>query len=1081
MIGVRLPSRVVRKDIMRCLLVVAAAAVAATAGWGHFGIQGAARTKTPQKTEDPFLADDVEPPAADEIPAIPEVETPPPAPVPKKAKRPAPTPPTPPAGNNFELPDDFDLEMRDEPIPAKTSKRDSQPDPLLEPMPVLKAPRLTRDIKKTATPKFEDSADIAEVSELTTKPPVKGKLPSLKNTPIGDNPGWKSSDVDPTVLPPTGDAGAGTAPTGVVPAGTAKDSPKGKLDGPLAERARLERMPELEELKEPLVDIVIEGNKAIKKEQILKLIKSRVGRQFDPKVTKEDARTLHSTRWFFNVEPRIVHSKQGPVLVFRVLEKPLLEKITFDGNKKIKLKELKELVEQNSLKVGGGYDISQNREAVHRILAHYHEKGFRHATVELEKGNSLEDREVVFKIVEGPKVVVSKISFSGNKYFPSGVLKTQVKTKTQILWLFGGKYDPLSIPDDIQALKQYYLDLGFFDVQIKHEEHVSEDKARVNIEYVIDEGVRYKVRNISFIGNRVIPAEKLLENMKVKPGQYWAQRFISVDREKIVAQYGELGRIKASVETRPRSYEEPGYVDLVYGINEDRPYRIGRINVHINGDHPHTKENAVLTKLTFKPGELASMAKIEKSKQRLKNAQIFAGGRPGAQVGPQGGLPPAIDVKPSIIGTGRQEINLVRGQSDFEEPPPVRTPKQPVEVAPSVSFAPSVARGQNPGNFYDNLPNGDVQDSPPGDNWMPPEEERPAWLDIDTVVSETQSGRINLGVSVNSNAGLMGNAVLEENNFDLFKPPTSFQDIIDGTAWRGAGQQFRIEAMPGIQVSRYLLNWRDPFFLEQNISFGVSGYYQTRVFPNWWQKVSGGRVDLGRQFTVNTSGSVALRAENVNISNPSVPVPEDIAIDLGNNFLSTVKGTLVHDTRDNAFLPGSGHYWRFDYEQGFGNFVYPKFDVEAKHYFLVRERPDGGSRQVISAVGQFGWIGQEAPFFERYFAGGFSSFRGFRFYGVSPMATNQIVIGGQFQALGTVEYLLPITADNTIQVVTFTDFGTVDSTITLDKYRQTVGAGIRLSVPMMGPMPIAIDFAVPVLSQSSDIRQLVSFTMGLLK
>src|SRR5207302_2651337 len=138
------------------------------------------------------------------------------------------------------------------------------------------------------------------------------------------------------------------------------------------------------------------------------------------------------------------------------------EKITYNGNKKIKLKELKELADQGNLKVGGGYDVFQNRETQRRILENYHEKGFRHATVELEKGSSPKDREVVFNIVEGPKVVVSRIRFSGNKDFSSAVLKTQVKTRTQILWLFGGKYDPTSVAEDVNALRQYYQELGYF-------------------------------------------------------------------------------------------------------------------------------------------------------------------------------------------------------------------------------------------------------------------------------------------------------------------------------------------------------------------------------------------------------------------------------------------------------------------------------------------------------------------------------------------------------------------------------------------------------------------------------------------
>src|SRR5205807_2667961 len=94
----------------------------------------------------------------------------------------------------------------------------------------------------------------------------------------------------------------------------------------------------------------------------------------------------------------------------------------------------------------------------------------------------------------------------------------------------------------------------------------------------------------------------------------------------------------------------------------------------------------------------------------------------------------------------------------------------------------------------------------------------PNWVDLDVNVTETQTGRLMFGVGVNSNQGLVGNATLQENNFDLFRPPRSWQDIVDGTAFRGGGQQFRMEAVPGQQLSRYMIQWADPYFLDQDVN-----------------------------------------------------------------------------------------------------------------------------------------------------------------------------------------------------------------------------------------------------------------------
>ena len=164
----------------------------------------------------------------------------------------------------------------------------------------------------------------------------------------------------------------------------------------------------------PLFDVRIEGNKTIPAEEIARKIKTRPGRPPNAKLIKEDVRTLYATKWFFSVEPRYRKTEDGLVLVFRIVERPILQKVEYKGNKKLKTKDLANLT---GMKPGGAYDVQINREAVRRIENYYREKGYLFAKVTLEKGGQKDEREVIFQIEEGPKVHVTKVTFDGNKDF----------------------------------------------------------------------------------------------------------------------------------------------------------------------------------------------------------------------------------------------------------------------------------------------------------------------------------------------------------------------------------------------------------------------------------------------------------------------------------------------------------------------------------------------------------------------------------------------------------------------------------------------------------------------------------------
>jgi outer membrane protein insertion porin family len=187
---------------------------------------------------------------------------------------------------------------------------------------------------------------------------------------------------------------------------------------------------------------------------------------------------------------------------------------------------------------------------------------------------------------------------------------------------------------------------------------------------------------------------------------------------------------------------------------------------------------------------------------------------------------------------------------------------------------------------------------------------------------------------------------------------------------------------------------------------------------------------------------------------------------------------LSHDTRDSPFLPTQGHLVSTTFEEVVGSFQYPRVDVQGQQYFLLHQRADGSGRHVIGIGGQLDISGDNTPIYDTYYAGGFSTLRGFAFRGVTPRDMG-VGVGGDFQLLGTAEYMFPITADDALRGVVFCDFGTVETDVRLSNFRVAPGFGLRISIPAMGPAPIALDLAFPVASAQGDQIQNFSFFVGI--
>jgi outer membrane protein insertion porin family len=218
-------------------------------------------------------------------------------------------------------------------------------------------------------------------------------------------------------------------------------------------------------------------------------------------------------------------------------------------------------------------------------------------------------------------------------------LKTQIQSKPGWFYLFGGTVDMRKIDEDIERLTAYYRALGYFGARIGRQLEFSDSGKWLTINFVIDEGPRYVVRRVSVVGNEQFSNDDLTRRLELESGEFFNLGEMNADVRALQDIYGGQGYIFADIQADPRFLEEPGQLDLVYSIDEGSPWRVGRINVHIEGEHPHTRESVVLNRLSFRSGDLIDIREVRASERRLKSCQLFSND-------PTQGSVPTVQVRP---------------------------------------------------------------------------------------------------------------------------------------------------------------------------------------------------------------------------------------------------------------------------------------------------------------------------------------------------------------------------------------------------------------------------------------------------
>lgn len=408
-----------------------------------------------------------------------------------------------------------------------------------------------------------------------------------------------------------------------------------------------------------VAEVRIVGNETVENDTIISYLRTRRDRVFDPETLQADKRRLSTSGLFRDVRIYTQNVPQGMVVTFEVFERPTIRFIEFHGNKGMSDRAL---LKQCGLEVGDPLNTYAVEEARRKIEDHYRAKGYPKAQVTIAEGNQPGHRGALFSIAEGPLQRIAKVEFIGNTFVSDGRLKTQIESKPGFLWyFFKGKVDNNKIEGDVDRLTAYYKAFGFFQARISRQLNFDDSNKWLTVRFVIDEGPQFVVRNISVVGNETFDNAGLQQLLELKSGQFFNQGRMERDKNSLLDVYGGQGYIFADVKAEVRfSFDEPGQLDVIYDVTEGEQFRVGRINVHIAGEFPHTRESVVLDRLSIRPGDIVDIREVRNSERRLKASQLF-------ETDPAQGRAPRVVIQPPDLSeTGRIASNrngTVRGQS----------------------------------------------------------------------------------------------------------------------------------------------------------------------------------------------------------------------------------------------------------------------------------------------------------------------------------------------------------------------------------------------------------------------------------
>ena len=401
---------------------------------------------------------------------------------------------------------------------------------------------------------------------------------------------------------------------------------------------------------EPLVqEVQIAGNQRIETDVVLLRINTRRGNPMDPKVIREDIRSIMGTGYFRSVVVETEEVPEGVQVIFRVEERPTIREILYEGNKALELKDFEKVV---TLKPNQFLNIAELKENVEKIRKLYANEGYFRAVVEYETRPQENNQvSVAFKMEENKEIKIRRVLFLGNRVFPDKKLRKVIESKKKGLLSFvtgSGAYKEDVVRDDVTRLTLFYLDNGYLQFSAKPPQTLTAENG-MYIVFILEEGEQYKIRSVRW-ENATEEEEAHFRTLeKLHPGETFSRVKLQQDIEAMTEYYADQGYAFADVAPLYFPEESTRTVDITYQVKKGEKVYIG--DIRVNGN-TKTRDKVIRRELEIAEGDLYSGSKLRKSKEEINRLGFFETVNLSTQPGTsENRLDMVVDVKEGQTGT----------------------------------------------------------------------------------------------------------------------------------------------------------------------------------------------------------------------------------------------------------------------------------------------------------------------------------------------------------------------------------------------------------------------------------------------